>query len=39
VNFLVRCVDVNLQFPSVRAHVHMLIIIYNFNEVGIRIFF
>src|SRR5205814_352159 len=39
VNLLVRRVDVNLQFPSIRAHPHMLIIIHNFNEVGIRIFF
>jgi hypothetical protein len=39
VNSLVRLVDVNLQFSSVRAHANVLIMIDNFNEVGIRILF
>ena len=38
-NFLVRRLNVNLQFPSVRAHPNVLIMIDNFNEVGIRILF
>jgi hypothetical protein len=39
VDFFARRVDVNLQFPSVSAHPYVLIMIDNFNEVGIRILF
>jgi len=39
VNLLIRCVDVNLQLASVRAHANVLVVIVNFNEVGIRVFF
>ncbi len=38
-NLFVRRFDVNLQFAFVRAHPNVLIMIDNFNEVGIRILF
>ncbi len=38
VNFFVRRVDINLQFPFVRADPNVLIMIDNFNEVGVGIF-
>jgi len=39
VNFLVRGVNVDLQFPPVGAHAHVLIVIVNFNEFCIGILF
>jgi len=36
-NFLVRRVDVNLQFSVMRANADVLIMIHNFDEVGIRV--
>jgi hypothetical protein len=39
VNFLVRGVDVNLQFALVRAHPNVLVVIINLNEFRIGILF
>ncbi len=38
-NFFVGRVDVDLQFSFVRTDTHVLIMIDNFNEIGVRVFF
>src|ERR1051325_205834 len=38
-HILVGCLHVNLQFPVVRAHSHVLVVILDFYKLGVRKFF